>query len=68
MQLATSRNDRLSITLPLETWEGVLYHLEDTVERIPLSVIEPDRYECVTQAIQSIKFKLNETQDDLDDL
>ena len=66
--MTTSKTDRISITLSSEVWEGVLFHLKDTVEHIPISIIEPDPYECVSNAIIAIQSKLNLTPEDLDDL
>lgn len=66
--MTTSKTDRISITLSAEVWEGVLFHLKDTVEHIPISLIEPDPYECVSNAILAIQSKLNLTPEDLDDL
>jgi hypothetical protein len=66
--MTTSKTDRISITLSSEVWEGVLFHLKDTVEHIPISLIEPDPYECVSNAIIAIQSKLNLTPEDLDDL
>jgi hypothetical protein len=66
--MTTSKTERISISLSSKVWEGVLFHLEDTVEHIPISIIEPDPYECVSHAITAIKAKLPLNQEDLDDL
>lgn len=63
-----SNTKSVTITLPALTWEGVLYHLENTVENIPISLIDPDPYECVTDTITALKSKLNINEEDLDDL
>jgi hypothetical protein len=57
----------VSVTLPAWIWEGVLYHLADTVEYIPISLIDPDPYECVSEAITALKSKLNINEEDLND-
>lgn len=61
-------NTPVTITLPTWMWEGVLYHLADTVEHIPISIIDPDPYECVSEVITALKSKLNINEEDLDDL
>lgn len=53
-------NDPITITLDRETWEGVLFHLKDTVEHIPISTIQPDPWQCVTTAIEALDLYLGE--------
>lgn len=52
----------ISITLAEETWIGLLFHLKDTVENIPVSIIEPDPWICVTEVIATVEDKLPETK------
>lgn len=54
--------DSITVTLDRETWEGVLFHLEDTVEHIPISTIQPDPWQCVITAIDTIKPLIGEEQ------
>lgn len=49
----------ISITLDKETWMGLLFHLQETVEHIPVSIIEPDPWQCVTKAIEVIESNVN---------
>lgn len=51
-------NEPVTITLSRETWLGVLIHLQDTVETIPISLIEPDPWQCVITAIDLINLHL----------
>jgi hypothetical protein len=44
-----------TVTLSEETWIGLLIHLKETVDRIPVSTIEPDPWECVTKTIDAIE-------------
>jgi len=44
-----------TVTLSKHTWLGVLIHLKETVETIPVSIIEPDPWECVQKAIEEIE-------------
>lgn len=50
----------ISVTLDRETWEGVLFHLQDTVDNIPVSIIEPDPWQCVVTAIETLNLYLGE--------
>lgn len=49
-----------SITMSERAWRGLLVHLKDTVERIPISIIEPDPWQAVNIAIAKIEANLNE--------
>lgn len=44
-----------TVTLSERTWIGVLIHLKDTVDRIPVSTIDPDPWECVNEIIEEIE-------------
>lgn len=44
-----------TITLDEDTLTGLLFHLKETVDRIPVSIIEPDPWECVTKTIDEIE-------------
>lgn len=55
-------NNLISITLDKETWTGILFHFQDTVENIPVSLIEPDPWICVTKAIEAIESKFQEDE------
>jgi ribosomal protein S27E len=59
-------NETVSVTMSTRTWTGLLYHLQDTVNTIPISCIEPDPYQCVNISIAKIRDKLHNTdgQDD----
>jgi hypothetical protein len=61
-------NTPVTITLPTWMWEGVFYHLQATVEYIPISLIDPDPYACVSGLITGLKSKLNTNEKDLNDL
>ena len=45
----------VTITLDRKTCAGLLGHLKDTVETIPVSALDPDPWECVNSAIQAIE-------------
>ena len=47
--------DKLSVTLPKYIWEGIMMHLHDTVDNIPVSIIEPDPYLCVNRLIKELE-------------
>jgi hypothetical protein len=49
----------ISVTLFENAWVGLLMHLKDTVNLIPVSTIEPDPYRCVNIAIAKIEQQLN---------
>ena len=44
-----------SIRLTKRTWLGVLIHLKDTVDNIPVSTIVPDPFLCVHKLIDKIE-------------
>lgn len=44
-----------TVSLPMRTWLGVLIHLKDTVDNIPVSTITPDPYLCVLKVINEIE-------------
>lgn len=44
-----------TVTLSKRTWLGVLIHLKDTVDNIPVSTITPDPYLCVLKVINEIE-------------
>jgi ribosome-associated translation inhibitor RaiA len=49
----------ISVTLSENAWVGLLMHLKDTVNSIPITAIEPDPYQCVNIAIAKIEQQLN---------
>ena len=44
-----------TVTLSKRTWLGVLIHLKETVDNIPVSTVSPDPYSCVHRAIKEIE-------------
>ena len=52
--MQVTESESFSVTLPRHIWEGVLFHLEETKDYIPISMLEPDPYECICLAINAI--------------
>jgi len=52
-------NTPVTITMSEKAWVGLLYHLKDTVNAIPISIIEPDPYQAVNITIAKIEQQLN---------
>ena len=45
----------ITITMSERAWRGLLIHLEDTIELIPVSIIDPDPYKAVSITIAKIE-------------
>jgi hypothetical protein len=45
----------ITITMSERTWRGLLIHLIDTIEQIPVSIIDPDPYKAVSITIAKIE-------------
>ncbi len=50
--------NKITIKLDEDTWTGLLFHLRDTVEHIPVSTVEPDLWDCVTKVINVLENNL----------
>jgi ribosome-associated translation inhibitor RaiA len=52
-------NTHITVTMSERVWIGLLIHLKDTVEQIPISAITPDPYQSVNITINKIEQQLN---------
>ena len=50
----------IEITMSEKTWSGLLMHLNETVDIIPVSVLDPDPWQCVRIAIAKIEKAFND--------
>ena len=57
--LSDEQPKQIAGTLDEETWTGLLSYLQDTVDTIPISTLDPDPWDCVSNLIKALQKKLS---------